>query len=1038
MSPGSFSVRNTVLVNLLMGVILIFGFMVVTFELPVELMPNVGFNWVFVVCTYPGATPSDVEQLIVIPIEDALAGIEKVDYLASTAYEGGGFVWVVFEDLTEDELQDKVREITIEVDRVDLPDGAKEPEIDEFDTDDMIPIISVDIHGNLTEKQKNDISDDLRREFLNVNGISSVLVTGTREREIWIVVDPKQLDATAISIGEIAGSIAASTLDLPAGYSDRGREEIIIRTLGEITDPHEFSHVAIRHVRGSTVHVGDVATLVDTFETASSLSFVDGLPGVSLSISKQKKGNSLDVIRQVKLLAAELEPELPPGCSISFSGDTSVSIAKIIGILKKNAYFGGLLVIIVLLVILGFRNAFYVSLGIPISFMAAFIFMNYTGQTLNGNSLFGLVLVLGIIVDDAIIVVENCFYHFQAGKPRKVAAVVGTDEVVKPVIAATLTTVSAFLPLMLLPGIVGKFMKIVPIVVSLALVASLIECFLILPSHFAHWGSSYKPVRKMYWVKRIRKPYTRLLGKIIRNRYIVVISILVLTGASSVLIPMVGVEMFADEEVSQFFCWVTMPPGTKLETTRETLEEIEDRIGKLPPGEVEHIITSAGMQQTQDEWIFNSDVGQVIVDLYEKEERSHSLDEMILELERLCSDVPGTEKIVFSKVLTGPPTPKPVEVKVQGEYLDEVVRLADELKAELGSVEGLYSIEDNFKAGKTEYRIIVDREAAARYGLSVAGTALTARDAVMGRLATVFRDGDDDVDVIVKYPEGYFKTPADLLAMKVQAPGGAMAPLSAFARVDVVKGNADIRRFKNKKAVTITAELDKEVATVDKVSRTIREKFAELAALYPNCSLAFEGEFEEFKEIWTGIGRLFAIGIFLIYLILGTQFQSFSQPFIILLTIPFAFIGAMLGLLLSGNPFSISTMYGIVALTGVAVNDSIVMVSFINMSRAKKAPALLAVMQSGRRRLRPIILTSVTTILGLLPMTIGLGGKSPVWAPLANIIVWGLGAATILTLLVIPAAYYIVAVDLPKLAALLSKALVRRDPSPELEASRHE
>ncbi len=1029
MSLGSFSVRNTVLVNLLMAVILIFGTMVVTFELPVELMPKVGFNWVFVICPYPGAAPNNVEQLIVVPIEDALAGIDGVDYIASTAYEGGGFVWVVFEDLSEEDLRDKVREINIEVDRVDLPEGAEDPVVDEFDTDDMIPIISVDIHGNLTERQKNEISDDLRREFLNIKGISSVLVTGTREREIWVEADPKQLEATAMSIGEIAMGIGASTLDLPAGYADRGREEIIIRTLGEITDPQEFSRVVVRHTGSTSVRVEDVATLVDTFETPATLSHVDGLSGISLSISKQKKGNSLDVIRQIKQASKEFDPQLPPGCTISFSGDTSISIDKIIGILKKNAYFGGILVLIVLLVILGFRNAFYVSLGIPISFMAAFIFMNYTGQTMNGNSLFGLVLVLGIIVDDAIIVVENCFYHFQAGKPRKTAAVIGTDEVVKPVVAATLTTVSAFLPLMLLPGIVGKFMRIVPIVVSLALVASLIECFIILPSHFAHWGSSKKPARKMDWVKKIRKPYSKLLGKIIRNRYIVVLSVLILTGASTILIPLVGVEMFADEEVSQFFCWVTMPPGTRLETTREVLEEIEERVKLLPEGEVEHYISSSGMQQTEDEWIFNSDVGQVIVDLYEKEYRAHTLDEIILKMEKLCSDIPGPKKIVFSKVLTGPPTPKPVEVKVQGKYLEEMVQLAGHLKAELGAVEGLHSIEDDFKEGKTEYRIIIDREKAARYGLNVAGTAMAARDALDGRLATVFRDGDDDIDVIVKYPEGCFKTPGDVLGMKVPTVGGAMVPLSAFARVDVVKGNADIRRFKGKKAITITAELNKEVLTVDKVSRIIKDKFADLTVLYPNCSLAFEGEFEEFKEIWTGIGRLFAIGIFLIYLILGAQFRSFTQPFIILLTVPFAILGAMLGLLLSGNPFSISTMYGIVALAGVAVNDSIVMVSFINLSRRKKAPALFAVMQSGRRRLRPIILTSVTTILGLLPMTIGLGGKSPVWAPLANIIVWGLGAATILTLLVIPAAYYIVAVDLPKLPAAISRRFFRSAPA---------
>ena len=1018
MSFGRFSVNNRVLINLLVGVILIFGTLVVTLELPVELMPKVGFNWVFIVCIYPGASPEEIELLIVKTIEDDLSEIEDLDHISSTSYEGGGFVWVAFEDISEDDFKDRVRDISTIVDGIDLPEGAEDPVIDEFDTDDFTPILGINLNGPLSESEKNQFADELEQELSEIKDISSILVSGVREREIWIEVKPDLAEKHSISIAEIAGRIAGSNLDLPAGYADAGMKEAIVRTRGKAESPGDFARFIVRNNwLGQALHVDDLATVRDTFEVPINITTMKDLPAVNFSLSKKKKGNSLEIIEAVKETCNDFQKRLPAGCSISYTNDTSVVIKKILGVLLTNAYFGGALVLLILLFILGFRNALYVGLGIPISFLATFIFINYAGFSLNSNSLFALVLVLGIIVDDAIIIVENCFYHFQAGLSRIEAAVIGTDEVVKPVLAATFTTISAFLPLMLLPGIVGKFMKIVPMVLSLALVASIIESFIILPSHFAHWGGRKKTIksRGFGWIRKIRPHYTRLLAAIIRNRYIVVISMLILTVASLGLIPLVGVEMFADEEVSQFFCFVTMPPGTRLEVTNEVLKQIDEAVYSLPEGEVATTVSTAGVLQGEEEWLFNSDVGQLVIDLYEIEERNYTLDQIIEMMEEKTRDIPGVKSIVYGKTPTGPPTPKAVEIKVRGKYLEDLQTLTEKLKDELNRIPGVYNISSDFKEGKTEYRIIVDGEKASRYGLDTGQVAMAARDAIEGRTATQFRDGDDDVDVIVKYPENTMNSPDEISRLMIPAPTGEMVPLANIARLEIVRGYADVRRFKGERAITVKADIRSEVITADKVNGKIKKKFGNLSSSYPGTSLSFEGEFEEFKEIWRGIGKLFAIGVFLIYLILGAQFKSFIQPFIIILTIPFAFLGAMVGLLVSGAPFSISTMYGMVALAGVAVNDSIVMISFINISREKGASGLFSILQSGRRRLRPIILTSITTILGLLPMAVGLGGKSPVWAPLANTIVWGLSAATILTLLVIPAAYKIAVDDYAEL-----------------------
>jgi multidrug efflux pump subunit AcrB len=636
--------------------------------------------------------------------------------------------------------------------------------------------------------------------------------------------------------------------------------------------------------------------------------------------------------------------------------------------------------------------------------------MHRTGASFNGNSLFGLVLVLGIIVDDAIIIVENCFRHRQLGKGWRDAAIDGTSEVAGPVFAATATTIAAFLPVALLPGIMGKFLRVIPITVCLALAASLVEAFVILPSHFADW-----PLKGLTrggehgWLAGLKDAYERALRRVIRWRYFfaLVLPMVLLAGAAGI-IGRAGVDMFSGEEVAVFQVRVKLPVGTNLETTSEVLEEFERAARALPRSEVRAVHATAGLIMTDADWVFRTYVGQLWLDLVPSYERSRTTDEIMGELREKVRGISGPTSVELAKLNTGPPMGKPVEVKVKGKYFAALEAAAEEIKVALGEMDGVTDIGDDFDRGKREVRLRVDPERAALHGLTIGQVGMAVRSEVEGEIADVMYDGDEEIEIRVKVDRSTFERPEDFLRLPIRTPAGDTVSLGSLAGYSMEPSYAEIRRYKQDRAITVFAGVDKARTTSPAVNQAISERFEDIAKRHPGVSLDFSGEFEEFKTSLLGLVQLFAFGILAIIAILATQFRSYTQPFVILLAIPMAFVGACLGVLLSGNPFSLITMFGFIALAGVAVNDAIVLIAFVNNLRAEGVAAVEAVVRAGRMRLRPIILTSVTTIAGLVPMAVGLGGYSLTWAPLANTIVWGLAVGTFLTVFLIPAAYLIV------------------------------
>ena len=1042
MSIPKMSVNNPVLANMLMIIIIIFG-LYAWINLPRELTPEIALQSATVTTLYPGASPEEVEKLVSAPIEDAIEeNVNKINLLLSNSSEGRSIISVDFEEMSDREFDKELENLRTAVEQVnDLPEEILEaPQVVELDVSSGFPMLTIVVGGNIAESQMRDIAENLKDEILDIKNIASVRIAGLREREIWIEVDPDRLKAYQLPIAAVITALGTSNLNLPAGTMELGDTEFMVRTMGEFTNPDTIGETIIAvQPTGTPLRLSDVATVSDTYEDARTLSRISGKPSISLSVQKKTEGNTIALVAELRELVEKRRVDLPEGAELTAVNDYSVILKERLGILETNAIFGLILVVLMLLLFIGWRNAVFAALGIPVAFMATFWFMSIAGYTLSGVSLFGLILVVGIVVDDAIVVIENIYRHIEAGEPPKVAAIRGAQEVGWPVVAASLTTICAFGPLMFMSGVSGQFMRIVPIMAILVLIASLFEVFVILPAHVAEWGKakhregrsrldnlrtrsqdaftlSVRITGFFVWFATffdiIRNRYVRTLKVTIRHRYAFVGSVLFIgliacVGAFVVL----DKELFPGEDFPQFYVKAEMPPSYGMQETTAVMAQIEAAAKTLPSNEVAAIVSNIGIHTPTSGLLegvtYGSNFGEVIIELTPKQQRTRSVDEIIASMRKETATISGMEQLNYITQEGGPPQGQDVEVKVKGPRFDQLTALADVLKTTLAQMDGVYDIQDDFRTGKSELRIYLKPEKAHQYGLTTFQIAQTVRTAIEGAKATTYREADEAIDVIVKYEEDSLKNIAELNNMLIATPTGTIVPLKDVADITEEKGYSDIRRFDGERAITVSASVDRQKTTPFKVNQALISTFANVETLYPGYQLDFRGLFDEIRDSFAELWKLFIVGLLLIYVVLGAQFKSFIQPIIIMFAVPFGMIGAMFGLLLSNATLSMVAMFGIVALSGIVVNDSIVLIDFINKYRERGYNKWYAILKGGSIRLRPIILTSLTTIFGLIPMAVGLGGKSPIWMPMAYTIIFGLSFATTMTLFVMPALYAI-------------------------------
>ena len=1054
MSIPKLSVSNPVLSNLLMVVITALG-VYAWVTLPRDLIPEIVTYTARISTFYPAASAETVEKLVTARIEDAIEKVDQIDLITSKSSEGRSDISVQFEEISDRDFDKRIQDLRNAVDRIkDLPSELlDQPEVVAVDISNGVPMVTVAVSGNLDESQMKLAAEALEKQIIKIDGVSNIQVAGVRDREIWVEVDPDRLKSYNLVAEQVSLALSQRNLNLPAGVLEVGQSEFLVRTMGEFRSVAEIAETIIKVTTyGTPVRVKDIATVRDTYQEARTLSRINGQPSISLTIQKKNDGNAIRIIDQIRKIvtpytegqtnpvnqmiqkaSSKLTPiELPPETKISLVNDSSVLLRERLGILQNNALLGLVLVVVFLWLFMGSRNAFFAALGIPTAILGALWILKLMGSSINASTLFGLILVIGIVVDDAIVVIENVFRRMEEGLSPAKAAIVGAQEVAWPVLSASLTTMAAFLPLILMSGIPGQFMRVVPITGVVVILASLVEVFAILPAHIAEWSkptTANSEESNSNWFVNIQDRYVELLNRILDWRYVIVFGTVLGTFVFSILAFIsLPKELFPGEDFPQFYIKVDMPTDYGIEETTQFMEKLERVVKSLPKEEYVALVTNIGLQTPTnglEGTSISSNVAEVLVELVPKDERNRSRDEIIEFLRLQMTEITGAEKIYFDKQEGGPPRGRDVEVKVKGDRIPQLVAIANQLKKKLSSIDGVFDVKDDFKSGKPEIRLRTKGEKLRQFGLTIFQVANNVRHAIEGNTCTVYRDADEAIDVVVKYTKNSMNTIDALSQMMIATPSGISVPLKDIAQISRENSLVDIKRFDVERAITVSASVDREVTSPAIATQVLQATFEDIGFRYPGYSLDFRGEFDQILESFKELGlKLLPMGVMLMYFILGAQFKSFLQPFIILFAIPFGVIGAMVGLLITQSTLSLIALFGVVALAGIVVNDSIVLIDFINQRRNQNQKSKTyddqekandpvdelrdAVLKGSRLRLRPIVLTSITTIAGLIPMFLGLGGKSPVWQPLASTIIFGLLFSTLLTLFVMPALYYII------------------------------
>ncbi|MBN2565426.1 MAG: efflux RND transporter permease subunit, partial [Candidatus Eisenbacteria bacterium] len=972
MTIGEFSVNQRVLVNLVFAAVVIVG-VYTYFAMPAEILPNVSMDEAVVAVVYPGVSPEEMETLVTKPLEEEIEAVDDVDFVASTSGESRSIIDVRFKPgLSDDEFDRRILDLRAAVDnaRSELPDEAEDPQVVPIKLAEVIPIMSVSLGGPVSETILREVAQDLRDQILDVRNVKAVDIVGTRDEEILLELDADRLEQYGLPISRVVGSLATRNINVPGGTVELSNSEYIVRTLGQFEDLADIeNHVIASDRFGRQIRVRDVGAVRDTLSERLTLARLNGERSVTLWINKERSGSVVTVANDVRAVIDAYDAALNEDISFEIRNDTSVDVRDVLDILQRNALFGIVLVALTLFFFIGLRNATLAVIGIPFSFFAAFILMNAAGITVNTISLFSLVLVLGMLVDDAIIVIENIYRHMEQGMKARQAAILGTSEVLAPVTAAVLTTVAAFLPMLLMSGTWGKFMSVIPKTVTFALLASLLEAFLILPSHMSDFARVARAQNKCHpqFVTLTRR-YERALRRTLRHRYLALLSVFVMAIIAVGLVFTLDITIFEEEDLGQIEVRAQLPVGTRLELTDDVARQLEEIVFALPEDEFEAVVTRVGFMIANYRGQLASNNLQINIDLVDDSERDRSDTEIMDDLRKRMSEIPGLSSLWLSRPQQGPPSGRPVEVRVKGDDPRMLSTIADRLKASLAEYPGVVEVDDDLTPGKSEMRVSVIQDQAALYGLTVADIASAVRVGFEGVEATKYRGGgDDEIDVIVRLEEGDRRNLDDLRDLRVATPYGGAVPIRNVADISIGSAPAELNRRDGDRIVTVTADVE-EGTTSTEVNSYLQREFADVSGMYPGYSLDFGGEYQETQESFASLLVAFGVAILLIYLILGTEFQSFIQPFIVMFTVPFAFIGVIIGLVVMRYPFTLNAGVAIVALAGVVVNDSIVLVDFIKRARANGVTRWESVVEAGCMRLRPILLTSITTILGVLPL----------------------------------------------------------------------
>ncbi|MDE3001509.1 MAG: efflux RND transporter permease subunit [Gemmatimonadota bacterium] len=1053
--------ENSVAANLLMVVILASGLITIG-GIELEIFPEFSADVVSVSVVYRGAAPEEVEEGVCVRIEEAVQSIEGIKRIRSTASENRGSVNIELVPGTD--ARRVLEDVKSAVDAIDtFPDETEQPVIQEVVL--RRQVINVAVSGDADETALKYLGEQVRDEITAIPGITQAELSGARPYEVSIEVSEAALRRFNLTFDEVVRAVRRSSLDLPGGAIKTQGGEILLRTKGQAYRGAAFENIVLRtRADGAALTVGDVATVVDGFADADISGRFDLEPGVMVQVFRVGEQDALDVSRKVKEYIGSAESRMPEGISLTVYSDFSRILEGRLNLMLKNGRGGFILVLVILALFLRLRLAFWIALGIPISFLGAIAMMPTIGASINLISLFAFIVVLGIVVDDAIVVGENIYRRFQQGERGLRGAIAGAQEVAVPVTFAILTSIAAFSPLLMVPGTSGKIMRLIPEIVILTLVFSLVESLLILPAHLAHAklrgrkkttsriGGLLRRFRdgfssRLEWI--IHEFYRPFLEKCLAWRYLsasVGVAALTLT-AGLILGGWIGFVFLPQVPADNVAAILTMPQGTPAEVTARVVRRLESSAIQLQR-ELEsetnekiftHMLALVGDQPLRAAQRENrgtnasfsgAHLGEVNVELTPAEERSISSIEIARRWRELAGPIPDATELNFTSSLFS--VGEPINIQLTGPDYAELRAAAEKLKARLAEYPGVLDIADSFRPGKKEVKLALTDEARL-LGLTMSDLARQVRQAFYGEEAQRIQRGRDDVRVMVRYPESERRSMNNLETMRLRTPEGVEVPFSVAARTEPGRGYAAIRRTDRQRIVSVTADVDEGRANANEVlADVVANALPAIVSDHPRVRFSLEGEQREQQETMAGLSRSFGMALFVIFGLLAIPFRSYLQPLIIMAVIPFGFVGAVMGHIIMGLNLTILSIFGLVALSGVVINDSLVMVDFINRRRKEGKGLQEAIRESGMARFRPILLTSLTTFAGLTPLLFEKSLQAQLLIPMATSLGFGVIFGTAVILILVPVTYAILEDIRHGVAALFRRQPAeRRDVAPE-------
>jgi multidrug efflux pump subunit AcrB len=1031
----NFVLHRTVLVNLVFIIFMVVGALSLL-NMPVDRYPNVSMGKVYIETFFPGASPEEVEALVTNEIEDALDDLDDVEFIRSSSYRQRSSVVVKFLDDVDyqkgfDELRFKVLAILDE-----LPPEVDPPRFNFLDVDDWLPVVSVNLVGERSNRALSLMAKEMKIALRQIPGVKEVKLQGEQVNEFHVLLDPKKLIAYGITFDQAANALQGANVVIPAGDFTTPAGEFVIQADERFRDRAKVMNTIVRtDADGSFVRIADLAT--DAFLSYRDpiiLSTVNGKDCVTLQVIKSKNGNALDITKEVDQVIERYRPKIEKeGVKLVLTRDSTVFINESMRTLGSNMLLGIILVCLVIWYFMGMRNAVITTLGIPFSFLFTMIIMWLTGNSLNEITLFSFVLVSGIIVDDAIVVVENIYRHVQQDEPLTQAIVEGTVEVALPVMAATATTVAAFLPMLIMTGSTGEFFALVPKAVTFAIAASLFECLFILPLHYKDFGPRKGDAQfdaenedfsgENRLMTLIRRFALAVLGWCLRHKALslgalaaafvaaLFIAVVSFTGQ----IPLIKVKFFPDE-YELYYVMIESPVGTPIEKTSAMLKEIESFVMADGPGMADSAQGYAGFYPSEDyEPIFGFNVGHVAVTLPARDDRdfaNNPSNDPQQHLEYMRSRImkkfaKNGVHIKMRPELGGPPAGKDLNIRVVGPNPESVKGLSkavwDYLHKEKNLAQGLMDLDDGRGIPNRVLKFKVLTERAAEYGATPAQVVALSSAVMGGRYVGKYRLVDEEVDMKLKLDPAALREPTAALAVPLLEHPSGPVRLGDLASIQVFTESGQLDRFQGNRAMAITGNI-KEGGdlSLPAVVKQVNKFYRGIASSYPGATVAFAGEFESTRKSFTSLGYAFIVALMIMYLILATQFSSYTNPIIILSTVMFAIIGVIFGKVLTQSLFTINSFIAAVGLTGVVVNDALVLMDFLNKRYEVVGDRQEAIRQAVHIRLRPILLTTLTTTLGLLPMALGIPYYSVIWGTMASTFVTGLCTATFLTVALVP------------------------------------